>query len=224
MFLGNYLAHLQKYWTVCYSLWYNAPTMLPAHRQSSVPEDVRNRRPKHVELIEIINKPLLLNLVGFLYYCNSDARSNKFQRRCGLTLLIEQIPKKLYSCLSSLAVFSKPGKSSIFTGRAKILRIPNLSVWVWQSSISSVGREESLVKRLRIDHNRFTHGQLLRGKTYVSLHILQTTSPPFLHSFESISLWRATQRLSSSGYVDRYLDILIGTYQMFQHLSTVTSW
>ena len=62
---------------LCYSLCYNAPTMLPAtgrqHRgciitqavtQSSAPEDGRNYRLKHVELIGIINKPLLLHLVG----------------------------------------------------------------------------------------------------------------------------------------------------------------
>ena len=35
---------------------------------SSAPEDGRNHRPKHVELIGIINKPLLLHLVGCLYY------------------------------------------------------------------------------------------------------------------------------------------------------------
>ena len=37
--------------------------------QSSAPKDGRNYRPKHVELIGIINKPLLLHLVGCLYYC-----------------------------------------------------------------------------------------------------------------------------------------------------------
>jgi hypothetical protein len=83
-------AHLQEHWTVCYSLWYNAPTMLPAgsleveavplpgyrpatswahyttncNTQSSAPEDGRDQRPKHVEVIGIINKPLLLHLVG----------------------------------------------------------------------------------------------------------------------------------------------------------------
>jgi hypothetical protein len=36
--------------------------------QSSAPEDRRNHRPKHVELIGVINKPLLLHLVGCLYY------------------------------------------------------------------------------------------------------------------------------------------------------------
>ena len=88
---------------MCYSLWYNAPTMLPAggrpatswvlyttncntqssaledatswvhyttscNMQSSASEDGQNNCPKHVELTGIINKPLLLHLVGFLYY------------------------------------------------------------------------------------------------------------------------------------------------------------
>ena len=63
---------------MCYSLWYNAPTMLPVkswlhytkscNTQSSAPEDGQNNCPKHVELTGIINKPLLLHLVGCLYY------------------------------------------------------------------------------------------------------------------------------------------------------------
>ena len=79
---------------MCYSLWYNAPTKWPAgsleaedvagrwHRpatswvhyttscytQSSAPEDGRDHRPKHFELIGIINKPLLLHLVGVYAY------------------------------------------------------------------------------------------------------------------------------------------------------------
>ena len=114
---------------MCYSLWYNAPTMLPAvsleterngichtglltaceqeqilllaschqtcmtysyiivlrfqatgrqqrgciipqavNTQSSAPEDGRDCRPKHVELVGIINKLLLLHLVGCPYY------------------------------------------------------------------------------------------------------------------------------------------------------------
>ena len=36
--------------------------------QSSFPEDGQNNCPKHVELTGIINKPLLLHLVGCLYY------------------------------------------------------------------------------------------------------------------------------------------------------------
>ena len=36
--------------------------------QSSAPEDGKNNFPKHVELTGIVNKPLLLHLVGCLYY------------------------------------------------------------------------------------------------------------------------------------------------------------
>jgi len=36
--------------------------------QSSAPEDGQDYRPKYVELIGIINKPLLLHLVGCLHY------------------------------------------------------------------------------------------------------------------------------------------------------------
>ena len=36
--------------------------------QSSALEDGQNNCPKHVELTGIINKPLLLHLVGCLYY------------------------------------------------------------------------------------------------------------------------------------------------------------
>jgi hypothetical protein len=36
--------------------------------QSSAPEDGQNNCPKHIELTGIINKPLLLQLVGCLYY------------------------------------------------------------------------------------------------------------------------------------------------------------
>ena len=67
---------------MCYSLWYNAPTMLPAlqwvhyttscNTQSSAPEDGQSNCPKNAELNGIINKPLLLHLVGCLYYLPED--------------------------------------------------------------------------------------------------------------------------------------------------------
>ena len=41
--------------------------MLPAGSLEA-PEDGQNNCPKHVELFGMINKPLLLHLVGFLYY------------------------------------------------------------------------------------------------------------------------------------------------------------
>ena len=68
---------------MCYSLWYNASTILPVgdrpvtlsvhyttscNIQSSAPEEGQNNCPKHVELTGIINKPLLLHPVGCLCY------------------------------------------------------------------------------------------------------------------------------------------------------------
>ena len=62
---------------MCYSLWYNAPTMsatswvhytTSCNTQSSAPEDGQNNCPKHVELTGIINKLLLLHLVGCLLF------------------------------------------------------------------------------------------------------------------------------------------------------------
>ena len=50
-----------------------------SNTQSSAPEDVWDQRPKHVELIGIINKPLVLHVVGvYIMYIN-DTRSNKYQ-------------------------------------------------------------------------------------------------------------------------------------------------
>jgi len=43
------------------------------YTQSIAPEDGRNYRPKHVELMEIVNKFLFLHLVGCLHYCINDA-------------------------------------------------------------------------------------------------------------------------------------------------------
>ena len=79
---------------MCYSLWYNATTMLPAgHRPatswvhyttrfntlSNAPEDGRDHHPKHVKLIGTINKTLLLHLVGvYIIYVNG-VRPNKYQ-------------------------------------------------------------------------------------------------------------------------------------------------
>ena len=52
---------------------------ISCNTQSSVPEDGRDQRWKHAELIGIINKLLLLHLFGvYIIYIN-DARSNKYQ-------------------------------------------------------------------------------------------------------------------------------------------------
>ena len=48
------------------TLWVHFTT--GCNTQSSVPEDGQNNCPKNVELFGIFNKPLLLLLVGCLYY------------------------------------------------------------------------------------------------------------------------------------------------------------
>ena len=101
---------------MCYSLWYNAPTMLPAglrpatswvhyitscHTQSSAPEDGQNNFLKHVELTGIINKPLLLHLIGCLYYlyqcCTVKQISNE------IYLLIKYIKSVLWKVAKRLS-------------------------------------------------------------------------------------------------------------------------
>jgi len=47
--------------------------------QFSAPDDGRNHRSKHVELIGIINKPLLLHVVGCLYYLYQWCKVKKYQ-------------------------------------------------------------------------------------------------------------------------------------------------
>ena len=61
---------------------FTAPTVFyttSCKHSLSAPVDGRNYRPKHFELMEIINKPLLLHLVGYLYCYIKDARSYKHQ-------------------------------------------------------------------------------------------------------------------------------------------------
>ena len=61
--------------------------------QSSAPEDGRDQRPKHVDLIGIISTPLLLHLVGVYIIYIDDARSNKHQiDGIGLCLRYTEIP------------------------------------------------------------------------------------------------------------------------------------
>jgi hypothetical protein len=51
-----------KGWRKPAPIWVHYTTS--CNTQSNTPEDGRDQRPKHVELIGIINKPLLLHLVG----------------------------------------------------------------------------------------------------------------------------------------------------------------
>ena len=85
---------------------FNAPTMLLAGyrpaalsvhyttscKLSSAPEDGRNYRPKHAELIGIINKPLLLHLLGCLHYC-MPAYTEPFGKNLFSPRMLQSAPK-----------------------------------------------------------------------------------------------------------------------------------
>ena len=60
---------------MCYSLYFTTSCNL----QPSAPEDGQNNSPKHVKLPGIINKTLLLHLVGCLFMYMNVARSSKYQ-------------------------------------------------------------------------------------------------------------------------------------------------
>ena len=80
--------------------------------QSSAPEEGRDHRPKHVELIGIINKPLLLQLVGvYIIYdrvCNAEGFGLLLAKVCdpiaALTLCKQNHPLKLSAHISRTAV------------------------------------------------------------------------------------------------------------------------
>jgi len=56
------------------------------YTQSSAPKDGQNNCPKHVELIEITHKPLLLHLVGYVYLFMSMMRCQANIKRNGVFL------------------------------------------------------------------------------------------------------------------------------------------
>ena len=126
-----------------YYYYYNAPTMLPTgsleaeappplsgyrpatswvhyttscNTQSRAPEDGSDHRPKHVELIGIINKPLLSHPVGvYIIYINY-ARSNKYKifrnvTPCSLSVIADISEERVLLCVGP---GSPEGYSPIF--------------------------------------------------------------------------------------------------------------
>ena len=74
--------------------------------QSSAPEDGQNNFPKHVELTGIINKPLLLRLVGCLYclyqWCTVEQISDN-----EIYLLIKYIKSVLWRVVKRLSLYRR---------------------------------------------------------------------------------------------------------------------
>ena len=70
--------------------------------QSSVPEDGQNNCPKHAELTGIINKSLLLHLVGWLYYLYQWCTVKKMSYN-EIYLLIKYIKSVLWRVVKGLS-------------------------------------------------------------------------------------------------------------------------
>jgi len=127
---------------VCYNLWFNAPIAMPVagsleaplpgyrqpatswvhytiscNTQSSSPEDGRNNRPKHVELIGIINKPLLFSILFISMMQNQE--NIKFQRSKICYLFSQNL--SLVGCLRNTEVFVRVSTitSSLFNNNQK---------------------------------------------------------------------------------------------------------
>ena len=126
---------------LCYSLWYNAATMLPAggqlatswvlyttscKTQSSAPEDGQNNCPKHAELTGIINKPLLLHLVGCLYYLYQWCTVKQISDN-EIYLLIKYIKSILWRVAKCLS----------YIGEARCLKVKPLSRTTWHANTAT---------------------------------------------------------------------------------------
>ena len=70
--------------------------------QSTAPEDGQNNCPKHVKLTGIINKPLLLHLVGCLYYLYQQCTVKEISDN-EIYLLIKYIKSLLRKVAKSLS-------------------------------------------------------------------------------------------------------------------------
>ena len=74
--------------------------------QSSAPEDGQNNFPKHVELTGIINKLLLLHLVGCLYYLYQWCTVKKISDN-EIYLLIKYINSVLWRVVKILSLYRR---------------------------------------------------------------------------------------------------------------------
>ena len=80
------------------------------NKQSSAPEDGRDQRLKHIELIEIINKPLLLHLVGvYIIYINDSRSKNiKFARtyKYGVCIIFKCVFWEFYVVIRTFPIMN----------------------------------------------------------------------------------------------------------------------
>ena len=98
--------------------------------QSSAPEDGQNNCPKHVELTGIINKTVLLHLVGCLYYL-------KFCSFVTQNLILEFVLIRLYRT-------KQTGPCKSFSSNTDLKNIQKTNKYL--VGISSFDRTDQLLK------------------------------------------------------------------------------
>ena len=135
------------------TLWVHYTTS--CNTQSSAPEDGQNNCPKHVELTGIINKLLLLHLVGCIYYLYQWCTVKQISEN-EIYLLIKYIKSVLW----------RVGKRLSYIEDARCLmvkaveQIQNEQIWV-SSAYNAITANVFLVKHLyvptviRIEFGRF---------------------------------------------------------------------
>ena len=92
--------------------------------QSSAPEDGQNNCPKHVELTGTINKPLLLHLIGCLYY-EVVSKSARTMLTTSKSLVVHEFPATV--CCGGVLWVSGPS-GVVGCGSVWLLHV---SLWVY---------------------------------------------------------------------------------------------
>ena len=100
--------------------------------QSSTPEDGQNNCPKHTEVTGIINKPLLLNVVGCLYY---------LYQRCTVTQISDNEIYLLIKYIKSVLWRVAKRLSYIEEARCLMVKIMELTTFKWLQFNSEESQE-----------------------------------------------------------------------------------
>jgi len=111
------------------STWVHYTTC--CNTQTSAPEDGRNHRPKHVELIGIINELILLHLAGLLHYlykrCEVKQTSNVYRlflsspTLCSTSFLVRSV-----QLIVSILLQHRISKLTIFDLLSKVTKFQHL--------------------------------------------------------------------------------------------------
>ena len=134
--------------------------------QSSAPEDGQNNCPKHVELTGIINKPLLLHLVGCLYYLYQWCTVKQISDN-EIYLLIKFIKSVLWWVAKRLS----------YTEDARCLKV-NMFIaffYMFRATICSSSGENTVPKRHLVLVNLYRWRSGIQGGIHSALHTRQSS-------------------------------------------------